>query len=121
MATPTRIVDKSESQLDPHEANGLATRQPAGTLAHAGPMTAMDILSRAVESGRPVEELKELMAMAREMRAEQARAEYAAAMAGFQADCPIIKKTRSAKITTKAQPMKSSRHWCAWPERRPSA
>lgn len=55
------------------------------------------LLMRAVESGVPVESLERLMNMRRELLAEQARTAFFTALAGFQAECPVIQKTEAVK------------------------
>lgn len=63
-----------------------------------GPVT--DLLRIAVEKGTPVAELKELVALHEHMERKQAQRDYSAAMARFQAECPSIKKSSTAQITT---------------------
>lgn len=60
-----------------------------------------DLLFMAVEKGTPVAELKELVALHEHMGQRQAQQEYAKAMAAFQAECPSIKKGKTAKFTTR--------------------
>lgn len=53
------------------------------------------LIAQAVTSGAAVETLERLVALAKDVRQEQARAAWYEAMAQFQADCPpIVKKTR---------------------------
>lgn len=53
-----------------------------------------DLLRLAVERGASVDTLERLMAVRRELRAEEAKGAFDAAMAAFQAECPIIIKSR---------------------------
>jgi len=55
------------------------------------------LIARAIDQGVPVETMERLLAMRRELKAERAKEEYDKAMAKFQADCPIIQKTKVVK------------------------
>jgi hypothetical protein len=70
------------------------------------------MITLAIERGATVETLERLMAIRREVRAEQAKAAYDRAMAAFQAECPIIEKTKavstnSGKVAYKYAPIES--------------
>ena len=52
------------------------------------------LMSQAIDKNVPVETMEKLLAMRRELRAEQAREQYHAALAKFQAELPVIKKTK---------------------------
>lgn len=52
-----------------------------------------DLLAMAVKQGASVDTLERLMVVRKELRAEQAEAEFNAAMAAFQNECPLILKT----------------------------
>ena len=64
----------------------------------AGSITAL--LQLAVERGTPVAELSKLVDLHERMEARQAAKDFADAMARFQAECPSVKKSSSAKIVT---------------------
>lgn len=58
--------------------------------------TAMPIetlIAQAIEKGTPVDTMERLLAMAREVKAEQAREAFNMSLAAFQSDCPVIAKT----------------------------
>lgn len=57
------------------------------------------MITLAIEKGATVETLERLMAIRREVRAEQAKAEFDRALAAFQGECPTIQKT--AKVMNK--------------------
>lgn len=57
------------------------------------------LLTQAVKSGVPVETLERLLAMRRELKAEQAKEAYDLAMAKFQGECPTIKKNKAGGTT----------------------
>lgn len=63
----------------------------------AGPMTAETLISQAIAKGTPVETLERLLAMRKELRAEQAKDAFDKAMAAFQFECPVIVKTKAVK------------------------
>lgn len=70
------------------------------------------MITLAIERGASVEALERLMAIRREVRAEQAKEAYDRAMAAFQAECPIIEKTKavstnSGKVAYKYAPIES--------------
>lgn len=52
------------------------------------------LISQAIDKNVPVETMEKLMAMRRELNAEKAKAAYDTAMAKFQAECPVIEKTK---------------------------
>lgn len=53
----------------------------------------MDLLQLAVEKGATVETMERLMAVRRELLAEQAKSAYFDSLAKFQAECPMIVKS----------------------------
>jgi hypothetical protein len=77
----------------------LPAAQMPPVVQSAGSMT--DLLFLAVERGVAAADLRELVALHREMNAMQAVKDFAGAMASFQAACPPIKKNSTAKIVTR--------------------
>jgi hypothetical protein len=59
------------------------------------------LLQTALEKGSSVETLERLLALAKDVRAEQAREAFNRALADFQRDCPPITKSKTAKIATR--------------------
>jgi hypothetical protein len=57
-------------------------------------MSVESIITQAVTSGASVETLEKLLALRKEYRADQAREAFVTAMSEFQAECPVIKKTK---------------------------
>lgn len=57
--------------------------------------TAEGLIAQAIEKNISVESMEKLLAMRREIRAEQAKEAYDRSMAAFQSDCPVIEKTKS--------------------------
>lgn len=55
------------------------------------------LILKAVESQVPVETMERLLAMRKDLKQEQAKEAYYAALARFQSICPIIKKTKEVK------------------------
>jgi len=55
------------------------------------------LILKAVESNVPVETLERLLAMRAELKAEQAKEAFYAALSQFQSKCPVIQKTREVK------------------------
>lgn len=60
------------------------------------------LVAQAVEKGSGIETLERLLALAKDVRAEQAREAWNQAMADFQRTCPRIKKGSSARIRTRS-------------------
>jgi hypothetical protein len=65
--------------------------QPNQPLAQVEP-SITSIIASAVQSGRSPEELSQLLAFARQIDADKARKEFAAAMAEFKRTCPKIRR-----------------------------
>ncbi len=72
-------------------------RRESTSLARLDPQA---LIEKAIESGSGIETMERLVALAKDVRAVQAREAWYEAMAEFQRRCPPIKKTRSAKIQT---------------------
>lgn len=64
-------------------------------------LTPEELIAKGIESNIPVETMKELLAMRKELKAEYAKEEFDKAMAKFQAKCPIIKKNTAGAKTEK--------------------
>lgn len=67
------------------------------------PVVRMDpqaLLAAAVDKGAGVDTLERLVALAKDVRAEQARSAWYEAMSEFQRRCPTINKTSKANIPT---------------------
>jgi hypothetical protein len=58
------------------------------------------LISKAIETGAGIDTMERLVALAKEVRAMQAKEAWYAAMAQFQATCPAIFKTKTARIHT---------------------
>ncbi len=52
------------------------------------------LIAQAIQKGLPVETMERLLAMRRELKAEWAKEQFDKAMAAFQGECPIIRKTK---------------------------
>jgi hypothetical protein len=63
-------------------------------------LTPETLILRAIEAGTSVDALERLMAMRGELRREQAAEAFHAAMAAFQGECPVIPKTKTARVFT---------------------
>ena len=58
---------------------------------------AESLISKAIEQKVPVETMERLLAMRRELKSEFAKEAFDKSLAGFQADCPVIEKTKEVK------------------------
>lgn len=56
-----------------------------------------DLLSQAIKQNVGIEVLEKLLDMRDRIQAEEAKRAYMSAMSAFQAECPIIKKSKSVK------------------------
>jgi hypothetical protein len=75
-------------------------------------ISAESLIFEGIQNGMPVETMEKLLAMRRELKAEQAKREYDIAMANFQDECPIIKNkksvpTKSGKIAYSYAPIET--------------
>jgi hypothetical protein len=90
------------------EPIGAAVEVHAGSPAPAvpeqatGPAAMIDLIRYAIEQKIPVEALERLQAMHERASDRAAAAEFAQAVATFQASCPPIAKKSTAKLTTKS-------------------
>lgn len=75
----------------------LIERTPTQALARLDPQA---LISQAITAGADIQTMERLVALATTVRAMQAKESYHAAMAEFQATCPPIYKTDTAKIQT---------------------
>jgi hypothetical protein len=76
------------------------TQEKQETVIMAVRHDAEALIAKAIDKKVPVETMERLLMMRRELKAEWAKSEFDKAMAAFQAECPIIKKTKSVKTDT---------------------
>lgn len=89
------------SELSREDNFGQDGESPTA-IAVAQPVVPVEtLIGKAIEQGISVEGLERLLAMRDRLRAEDARAAFFEAMTGFQADCPVIGKTRTARIESR--------------------
>jgi hypothetical protein len=81
------------------KAESFELTNPVESLPATNPM---EMLGAAIDRGMSVADLGPLMDLVERHEANQARKAFAAAMAEFQAACPIIKKTGVAEVRTKS-------------------
>lgn len=80
-----RKVDTGESQIVEHDSGKLAAPVQSEP-------TMMQIIDRAMQSGRTAEELTALFALSERMAAVRAKQAFAHAMAAFKAECPPVER-----------------------------
>lgn len=83
MKEEARIVDASESQVLERRTDAPLVRNEPSI---------MEVIDRAMQTGRTVEELRELFALSERMGAAKAKSQWNAAFAGFKAECPPIER-----------------------------
>lgn len=76
------------------------TNEPT-EMVRIGTLDPQALIRAAVEKDAPIETMERLVALAKDVRNEQAKEAWNRAMAKFQMVCPAIKKTGSAKIQTR--------------------
>lgn len=69
-------------------------------VAATGPFPIESLISQAISAGTPVDTMERLMAMRRELRAEQAKEAFDRAMVLFQSDCPVIVRKKEVKTNS---------------------
>jgi len=79
---------------EPKEVKGELMRLPQQIDAQA-------LIQSAVEHGAGIETLERLVALAKDVRAQQAKEAWHAAIAEFQRTCPPIRRTETANIMSK--------------------
>ena len=85
--------------MPPTQEPEVLARRESTSLARLDPQA---LIAQAIQTGSGIETMERLVALAREVRADQAREAWYDAMAEFQRQCPAIKKTASAEIRTKS-------------------
>lgn len=60
------------------------------------------LIASAIEKGATIETIERLVALAKDVRREQAKEAYYEAKATFQKNCPVIAKTKTARINTRS-------------------
>lgn len=81
------------ADYEPPVAPERALRAPGEQVANVG-----NLLALAIDKGITPESLEKLVMLQEHCMAKQAKDDFYRAMAGFQADCPIIGKNRKAEI-----------------------
>lgn len=99
---PTRpyIGMPSEAPEPAAQAVQLAEER-TNTPARAQEPNPLQMLSQALDAGHDVTKLERLFDLAERYEAKRARAEFASALADFQAECPPIRETKLATVVTK--------------------
>jgi hypothetical protein len=78
-----------------------ALREEPALPVRPSPRNPIELLALALERGTPLAEMRELLALQQTMEQRQAFQNFAAAMAAFQAECPPIRKSSTAKFATR--------------------
>jgi len=76
----------------------METKKEVQALSRVEPQV---LIQSAIDKGASVDTMERLVALAKDMRHEQAREAYYAAMAEFQRQCPFIPKSAKAQIRTR--------------------
>lgn len=75
---------------------GEIEEQPPGKIQSivVAPVNPEALIAQAIDKGVSIETMERLLAMRRELKAEQAKEAFDQAFSDFQGECPIIKKTK---------------------------
>ena len=76
------------------EVKELVLKQKESPAIHENPTPEM-LISQAIDRNVPIETMEKLMAMRKELKAEQAKEAFYRDLAQFQAECPVIKKNKA--------------------------
>jgi len=96
-------------------ANALVEHEPHDPVrreieAPAVAMTPMALVQYAIQSGQPIDVIREVVALGKELRRDQAREAFDAAMAAAKAEIPPILKNRNVDFTGKTGLRTNYRH-----------
>jgi hypothetical protein len=80
--------------MAPTQKKVIPTHEIMEVQEQATPMT---LIAQAIQNNIPVETMEKLMDLQDRWEAKQAKKAYDESMANFQAECPIIKKSKQAK------------------------
>ncbi len=81
----------------------VAVQEPSTILpAIPADLSPSALIYAGIQAGLTAETMEKLMALQERVEARSAAKSFAKAFAAFQAECPLIRKTSDAKITTKA-------------------
>jgi len=73
-----------------------------GAQSGVSALSAESLIAKAIEHQVPIETMERLLAMRKELKAEQAREAFYRALSGFQAACPVIPKTKTAEVLSRS-------------------
>jgi hypothetical protein len=86
------IVERADPARKESKMNTAVEPVKAGTVTTTAPMTPMDMVYHVVQSGQPIEVVREMMALSREIKQEQAREAFDRAIAGAKSEIsPIVR------------------------------
>lgn len=106
MTASTKAPAGSGEQLGLAVKSGVPAVREEATVAvrpitEGGTASVFQLMQQAIEKGTDVAALEKLMDLAERATNREAALEFARAMAAFQAECPPIKKSSTAKIATR--------------------
>ena len=93
-----QVATPSEVAVVPQEASVVETTAYEKQRASVETM-----ISQAIQAGMPVETMKEILAMRKELKADWAKEQFDRAMADCQAEMPVIEKSKMAKDEEKGK------------------
>lgn len=81
---------------------GELVESPGVAIMQSSDVSIDNLMARAIDGGANIDVLERLMVLRDKLKAEAAKAAFDAAMAAFQAECPVIRKTKD--VHTKDKP-----------------
>lgn len=98
------VKDQKESGLQESKQVSTLLETPTETnVSEVEQISVERIISTAIQSNVPVETMERLLAMRKDLKAEFAKERFDEAMAQFQGECPVIKKTKAGGKTHSGQ------------------
>lgn len=79
------------------ETTEVVEAKPQTITPHSQDNSVEGFISAAIQQQLPVETIERFLAMRKEIKEDQAKEAFTMAMAKFQADCPVIAKTKPVK------------------------
>lgn len=79
------------------------TRKPKNDLVVQGKQSVEFLIAQAIDKGTPVETMEKIIELSERVKANQAKEAFDVAMAKFQSECPVIKKSTAGGQTKGGQ------------------
>src|SRR5215471_5079692 len=92
------VMASTEAEVHPTDSFVAGPIQESLAVVEPAPPSSMVLLQAAIQAGASVESLERLLALHERVKAKEARDAYFEALSAFQAECPVIPKTKTASV-----------------------